>query len=466
MLLVLAAQHGWFGPGRASHLRRRPRRSSGGPGGPWGGGRPRRRAWRRRVRTGRPRRHRCGRGLPRRGRRDQWLRLGGPGGRTLARRRGRARWSAPCAALGQRAAGRAHGARRRDAGTVRRAGRGLGGLGIPRGALRGRMVGRRVATRPALTVVRTVPVTFSLLVGAVTEAGTGPGAVGHVAVAAVVLAVTLATSTISVRRDAHDVSASMAVALLAVGLLATSVDARRAPAHAGAGRPRPHPAPRRDQPRPGRRSARSPGTWSARWALPARCAPCSPCCPALRSGSSPPACCCSPSPGSPRPGSSRSRTSLALAPASRSSPCSAGRSTRWPPSRHPPPGRTTWSVALLDSILVAAVVATGLWAVGAQRGLGRDVRLTATVVAWVLGLGASTTVSSPSAPCSGPRRATPVLGFTIGHAVATVTWMLAAAWLLLRGLEHSRDADLTLRTGPACWPGSASPSSSSSTSRH
>ncbi len=31
--------------------------------------------------------------------------------------------------------------------------------------------------------------------------------------------------------------------------------------------------------------------------------------------------------------------------------------------------------------------------------------------------------------------------------MATVTWMLAAAWLLLRGLERSRDADLTLRTG-------------------
>ena len=39
------------------------------------------------------------------------------------------------------------------------------------------------------------------------------------------------------------------------------------------------------------------------------------------------------------------------------------------------------------------------------------------------------------------------LGFRIGHALATVTWMAAAAWLLLRGLERSRDADLTLRTG-------------------
>ena len=94
-------------------------------------------------------------------------------------------------------------------------------------------------------------------------------------------------------------------------------------------------------------------------------------------------------------------------------------------------------VALLDSILVAGVVATGLWAVGAQRGLGRDLRLTATVVAWVLALGAE----------QGAEAGDTALGFTIGHAVATVTWMLAAAWLLLRGLERSSDADLTLRTG-------------------
>ncbi len=104
-------------------------------------------------------------------------------------------------------------------------------------------------------------------------------------------------------------------------------------------------------------------------------------------------------------------------------------------------------VALVDSILVAAVVATGLWAVGSQRGLGRDVRLTATVVAWVLGLGASTTVFVALGTLLGAEVGGTELGFTIGHAVATVTWMLAATWLLLRGLERSRDADLTLRTG-------------------
>ena len=104
-------------------------------------------------------------------------------------------------------------------------------------------------------------------------------------------------------------------------------------------------------------------------------------------------------------------------------------------------------VALVDSLLVAAVVAAGLWAVGAQRGLGREVRLTATVVAWVLGLGASTTVLVALGTLLGAEAGETALGFTIGHAVPTVTWMLAATWLLLRGLERSRDADLTLRTG-------------------
>ena len=35
----------------------------------------------------------------------------------------------------------------------------------------------------------------------------------------------------------------------------------------------------------------------------------------------------------------------------------------------------------------------------------------------------------------------------MGHAVATVTWMLAAAWLLLRGLDRAADSDLVLRSG-------------------
>ena len=301
-------------------------------------------------------------------------------------------------------------------------------------------------TRPALTVVRTVPVTFSLLVGAVTEAGTGPGAVGHVAVAAVVLAVTLVTSAISVRRDSQDVSASIAVALLAVGLLATSAtltDPWRALTLTGAagilllaatslGRPPVGPLAGHLVVTTG-----ASGTVFAVFAVvsaaPDRFVTTGLLLLALA--------------GLGAAGVSRSRTTLALA---------AGTTfvavLSWAP--HPlatvtasAAGAHDMAVALLDSLLVAAVVATGLWAVAAQRGLGREVRLTATVVAWVLGLAASTTVSVAIGTLLGAEAGEPVLGFTIGHAVATVTWMLAAAWLLLRGLEHSRDADLTLRTG-------------------
>ena len=65
----------------------------------------------------------------------------------------------------------------------------------------------------------------------------------------------------------------------------------------------------------------------------------------------------------------------------------------------------------------------------------------------MLGLGATATMLVAVGTLLGARAGDTALGFTIGHAVATVTWMLAATWLLLRGLERSRDADLTLRTG-------------------
>src|SRR6478735_4431355 len=77
-------------------------------------------------------------------------------------------------------------------------------------------------TSPALTLVRVLPVTFALLAGTVDASGRGVDAAGQLAVAAVVLAATLVTSAVSVRRDSDDVSASAAVALPATCLLATS----------------------------------------------------------------------------------------------------------------------------------------------------------------------------------------------------------------------------------------------------
>ena len=300
-------------------------------------------------------------------------------------------------------------------------------------------------TSPALTLVRVLPVTFALLAGAVDAPG-GVDAVGRLGVAVAVLAATLVTSAISVRRDAQDVSASVAVGLLATGLLATSAalaDPPRTLVLAGAAGlllvVATSLARRPIGPLAGHLvvTVGAAGSVLAVLAVisgaPERFVTTGLLLLALA--------------GLAAAGASRSRTSLALA---------AGVTLvavlGW--AQHPlaivtasAAGAHDMVVALLDSILVAGVVATGLWAVGAQRGLGRDVRLTATVVAWVLALGASTTVFVALGTLLGAEAGDTALGFTIGHAVATVTWMLAAAWLLLMGLERSRDADLTLRTG-------------------
>jgi hypothetical protein len=301
-------------------------------------------------------------------------------------------------------------------------------------------------TRPALTVVRALPVTFALIGGAAGAPQGGADAMGLLAVAVVVLAATLLTSAVSVRRDPLDISASAAVALLATGLVATSQSLAEPPrtlvlaaaaalllvvATSLARRPVGPLATHLVA------TVGTAGTVLAVLAVlsgtPERWVTTGLLLLALA--------------GLAAAGVGRSHTSLALA---------AGVTLvavfGW--SQHPlatvsatAAGQHDMVAALIDSVLVAAVVATGLWAVGVQRGLGRQLRLAATVTAWVLGLGASTTVLVALGTLLGARAGDTALGFTIGHAVATVTWMLAATWLLLRGLERSRDADLTLRIG-------------------
>ena len=225
--------------------------------------------------------------------------------------------------------------------------------------------------------------------------------------AAVVLAATVVTSAISVRRDAHDVSASAAVALLATGLLATSLALAEPPRTLvlGTAAALLLVAATSLSRRPvGPLAGHLVGTVGAAGTVLAVLAVLS---------------------GAPErfvttgllllalaglaaAGVSRSRTSLALA-----SGVTLVAVLGW--AQHPlatvtasAAGAHDMVVALVDSILVAAVVATGLWAVGAQRGLGprraadRDRRR----------VGARPRArrppcSSPWAPCSGPRPATP-----------------------------------------------------------
>ncbi len=85
-------------------------------------------------------------------------------------------------------------------------------------------------TTPWLTLVRVVPVTLALLAGAAATAGR-PGAAPLVAVGLVVLATTVVTSALSVRRDADDIASSAALAVVATGALAAAaaLSSTRAP---------------------------------------------------------------------------------------------------------------------------------------------------------------------------------------------------------------------------------------------
>jgi uncharacterized membrane protein len=105
--------------------------------------------------------------------------------------------------------------------------------------------------------------------------------------------------------------------------------------------------------------------------------------------------------------------------------------------------------ALRDSLLAAGVVAAALWASGRVVPLPLSVRRGAIAVAWLAGLVVSATASVATGVLIGRAVGAPSAGFVAGHAVATVAWMCAAAYLLVHGLRRSRDAELAVRLGLA-----------------
>ena len=298
-------------------------------------------------------------------------------------------------------------------------------------------------TRPVLTVVRSVPVALSLVAGAV---ATGDEQVGLLAVAVVVLLVTLATAAVSVRRDPTDVTATLSLSAACVALLVVTgvqPDPVRPTLHAltaavlllAASAPGRAPF----GPVAGHLVAATAtgGTVSAVLAVVAGA-------PAghvttglllLAAGHLTAA------------GVGRSRLTLALGAGT-----AALALLGW--LQHPfavvDPTlalRHDMGTALLDSVLAGALVVLGVWATALVRGVGREVRLAAVVAAWVVGLGASATALVALGVLLGERAGDPGTGFLVGQAVATVTWMLAAGWLLLRSLRGGRLADLALRSG-------------------
>lgn len=106
-------------------------------------------------------------------------------------------------------------------------------------------------------------------------------------------------------------------------------------------------------------------------------------------------------------------------------------------------------VAVVSSLLVVALAGGGAWALRSFRDTLGEAPLLVDGALWVLGLGGALTLSVSTGQLAGAQLGAPVAGYLAGHAVGTVIWMAAAAWLLLRGLGGTRQATLGLRLGLA-----------------
>ncbi|MBM6402232.1 DUF2339 domain-containing protein [Phycicoccus sonneratiae] len=298
---------------------------------------------------------------------------------------------------------------------------------------------------PLLTVSRSLPVSVSLLAGAGLATGRD-GRVALLVVALVVLLATLATSAVSVRRDGGDVASSAALALVLVGALAVDT------AQGGTLATVAHVAVAGVLLLGATVLGRSPvGPVAPHLVVTAGVGGAVSAVLAVVSGA---------------PdgfvgtgllllalahlavaGVTRSRISLGIG-----SGVAALALLAW--VQHPfavvsvdLASRHDLPVAFVDSVLAGGVVALAWWATASVRGVPTEVRLVAQVIAWVVGLASTATALVSAGTLAGERFAAPELGFTAGHAVATVTWMAAAAALLLHSLDRPGDSDLALRSG-------------------
>ncbi|MFN8044661.1 MAG: DUF2339 domain-containing protein [Dermatophilaceae bacterium] len=105
------------------------------------------------------------------------------------------------------------------------------------------------------------------------------------------------------------------------------------------------------------------------------------------------------------------------------------------------------AVTLIDSAIAVGVILALAWLAHRLTKLSLDVRRAVAVGSWVAGLAIATTAVVSVGVLLGRSIDSAVAGFRAGHAVATILWMVAAAWLLIRGLRRSKDADLAMWTG-------------------
>lgn len=109
--------------------------------------------------------------------------------------------------------------------------------------------------------------------------------------------------------------------------------------------------------------------------------------------------------------------------------------------------RSDLEVTLVDSLVTVGLVVALAWLARRMTRLSRPVRRVVASSSWVAGLVVATTAVVSLGVLVGRMVDSDVAGFRAGHALATILWMSAAAWLLIRGLRRSSDADLAMWTG-------------------
>ncbi len=102
--------------------------------------------------------------------------------------------------------------------------------------------------------------------------------------------------------------------------------------------------------------------------------------------------------------------------------------------------------ALLDSTVFALLLVVLGWSTAGGR-LPEQVRPLAVPVLWLGGLAVSATLSVSVGLLVGRPLGEDRAGFLAGHALATLTWVAEALWLLAHGLGRAKDSGLALRVG-------------------
>lgn len=103
-----------------------------------------------------------------------------------------------------------------------------------------------------------------------------------------------------------------------------------------------------------------------------------------------------------------------------------------------------WLPLLLTGLLAALWAAVALWTVRrlARTNSATRPSLVASVAVGLLGMMMTAVALGVGV---GRQIDDPTVGFVSGHAIATIFWMLAAAFLLMRGLRRTENADLGIK---------------------